>query len=118
MTDNSGKEKRKRKPGAGRKPLPPEQRLDGYRVRLTQEQKAALTRMGDGNLSEGIRRLLSRYQTLISLWQRNLSLAQDALATARHFDAPLGEFEANVEEAESKLRQFEVEYNLVSSLTL
>jgi hypothetical protein len=103
--------------GSGRKPLPPERRLEGHQVRLSAEQTVQLQRIGNGNLSEGIRRLLSRYDHLISLWRHNATFARNALDTARHFGADTRVFEDKVREAESQLSQFETEYDIVSTLS-
>lgn len=44
--------------GAGRKPLPEGQKQTHATIRLTTDQLQELKRLGSGNLSEGIRRLL------------------------------------------------------------
>ncbi len=47
--------------GQGRKPLPPEQHLKRRQVQLSEGQIAVATRLGDGNLSAGIRRAIQEY---------------------------------------------------------
>jgi hypothetical protein len=53
---NSLAEKR----GRGRPPLPPADRLHRVQVFLTIENQEALRKLGNGNLSAGIRKLLDK----------------------------------------------------------
>lgn len=99
--------------GAGRPPLSPEELQMHATVRLTPAQIEQLKGIGNGNLSEGIRRLLSRYEILIALWRRNVKAAQNALAAAKHFDADMAPFEGEVAIAQGKVEAFTTEYEIV-----
>lgn len=50
---------KKNTPKPGRPPLPPALRTTGHTIRLTAAQWIVLRRIGDGNPSEGVRRLLA-----------------------------------------------------------
>lgn len=50
---------KKSPPKPGRPPLPPALRATGHTIRLTAAQWVILRRLGDGNPSEGVRRLLA-----------------------------------------------------------
>jgi hypothetical protein len=43
------------RPGPGRDPLPPEERLVKITARVTQEDLARIKALGEGNISQGIR---------------------------------------------------------------
>lgn len=52
---NTGSGKGGRREGAGRKPLPEEDRLIQTTIRVTQSDLEELRQLGEGNLSEGVR---------------------------------------------------------------
>lgn len=101
--------------GQGRKPLSATEPTKGTSATLTLVQIEKIRAIGGGNFSEGVRRLLARYETLIGLWRNNVSLARDSLAVARHYGADTAPFEDRVAEAEGQLARFEAERDIVVS---